>query len=104
MFPDQYSPDLKLVWVNQLEKEIYDFLKQYEGNTEEPSPHTDLSEDTLIDEPDVYALYVSARADFANAEYARYNNKVAQFNAFFEEWKSRYTRSHRTIGRRYIRI
>ena len=104
MFPCQYSNNLKLVWVNQLEKEIYDFITQFEGELDDLTPHENLADETLIDEPDIYALYISARADFANAEYARYNNKVAQFNTFFEDWKSRYLRSHRATGTRYIRI
>ena len=104
MFPNQYSNNLKLTWINQLEKEIYDFLSQFEGEWDEPTEHSLLTDDLMIDEPDIYALYIGARADFANAEYARYNNKVAQFNTFFEEWKARFLRNHKTIGRRYIRI
>ena len=104
MFPCQYSSSLKLKWVNQLEKDIYDFLTGFEGDLDDLEPHTALTEDLQIDEPDIYALYISARADFSNAEYARYNNKVAQFNTFFDEWKARYIRTHRTSGKRYIRI
>ena len=104
MFPCQYSNNLKLVWVNQLEKEIYDYLTQFEGELDDLEPHENLADETLIDEPDIYALYISARADFSNAEYARYNNKVAQFNTFFDEWKGRYARSHKSLGGRYIRI
>lgn len=104
MFPCQYSSNLKLIWVNQLEKDIYDFLEGYDVELDPLEPHTALTEDLLIDEPDIYALYISARADFANAEYARYNNKVAQFNTFFDEWKARFARVNKSSGIRYIRI
>lgn len=102
-FPSQYPSDIKLQWVNQLEKEIADYLELFDEV--EFHPHEDILEETLIDEPDVYALYIGARTDFANAEYGRYNNKVVQFNTFFDEWKARYIRKNRPhIKPRYIRI
>lgn len=102
-YPSQYPVDIKLQWVNQLEKEIADFLEMF-GEVEF-QPHTDISEDPLIDEPDIYALYIGARTDFCNAEYGRYNNKVVQFNTFFDEWKARYMRHNKaTLGTRYIKI
>lgn len=103
MYPCQYESDVKLMWVNQLEKEIADFLKLF-GEVE-TYPHTVTTDEILIEEPDIYALYIGARADFANGEYARYNNKVAQFNAFMEEWQARYMRDHKPEGKvRYIKI
>ena len=104
MFPCQYSTNIKMVWVNQLEKDIYDYLTEFDGELDPLEAHENLADETLIDEPDIYALYISARADFANAEYARYNNKVAQFNTFFDEWKARYARTHKSHGKRYISI
>lgn len=102
-FPNQYPSNLKLEWVNSLEKEIFDYLESFDDEIEF-TKHTSLTEELQIDEPDIYALYVAARADFANGEYARYNNKVAQFNAFFDNWKGSYIRKHRPLGKRYIRI
>lgn len=102
-FPSQYPDELKLIWVNQLEKEISDYLSRFDAEIE-PVVHEELTEELQIDEPDIYALYVSARSDFANAEYTRYNNKVAMFNQFFEDWKGRYLRNNQTLGVRYIKI
>ena len=102
-FPNQYSSPLKMEWINTLEKEIFDYLGMFDDEIEF-TKHTSVTETLQIDEPDIYALYIAARADFANGEYARYNNKVAQFNAFFDDWKSKYLRHHQPLGKRYIRI
>ena len=103
MFPSQYPTDVKLMWVNQLEKEISDFLELF--GEMETYPHTNTMDELLIEEPDLYALYIGARTDFANAEYGRYNNKVAQFNAFMAEWQARYMRHNKPTGAvRYIKL
>ena len=102
-FPSQYPNSLKLIWVNQLEKEITDYLLHFDEDAEAPV-HTELTDDLQIDEPDIYALYIAARVDFANGEYARYNNKVAQFNTFFDDWKGRYIRNNAPLGDKCIRI
>lgn len=102
-FPDQYPNHLKMIWLNQVEKEIFDYLEMFHDDIEFVG-HTDETEDLLISEPDIYALYLSARADFANGEYARYNNKVMQFNTFLDDWKGRYLRHHKPLGAKYIKI
>ena len=106
VYPSQYSKSVKLVWVNKLEHEIIAFLKLFdeEPTFEDYTIDTPDDTETLLDEMDMYALYISAKSDFANGEYARFNNKLAQVNALFDDYKRRYAQNHETVGVKYIYV
>jgi len=106
VYPSQYPNATKIIWLNTVEKQIHDYLSQFDADIEEFEPHTtqDLTEDLLIDEPDVYANYLGAMIDFSNGEYNRYNNKVAMYNTMMSDWQAMYIRTHSPINDKFIGI
>ena len=103
--PNQYTDADLIAWVNDVERDISMWLRTFEGIiTEESEQHDALTDDVMINEPDVYAEYVISRICLANEEYDRYNNHAAIYNGSLTDWKERYLRSHMPICKGRIRI
>ena len=93
--PHQYSDTMLIAWVNDVERDISMWLRTFEGIiTEESEKHDALTDDVMINEPDVYVEYIISRICLANEEYDRYNNHAALYNERFTEWRERYLRAH----------
>lgn len=110
--PHQYEDHIMLVWLNDIEKRIYEFLNEFKDSpfivdNEEAgfTPHTDLTEDLFVDEVDLYRYWLAAKIDFANYEFAYYNNDVLLFNALWEEFQANWGRTHTPLNHeKYIKI
>lgn len=100
MKPNQYEKETKIGWLSNLDgmikKEIIDThvggdLIAFTGY----SIDTDLSTVLLVPEPysDVYVKYLFTQIDFNNAEFTRYNNSMAMFNAAYSTYQNYYNRT-----------
>lgn len=67
--------------------------------------NSDTSEDTelLVKAPydDLYLYWLESRMDYYNAEYGRYNNTLAMFNAAYSAYESFYNRAHMHKGQKF---
>ena len=96
--PHQYSDTMIIAWVNDVERDISMFFREFEGIiTEESEKHDALTDEVMLEEPDIYVEYLISRICLANEEYERYNNHAAIFQARYSEWKDRYIRAHQPI-------
>lgn len=98
--PNQYDDDLLIQWVNDVERDIAMFLRTFEGIiTEESEEHDELTDDVMLNEPDLYTEYIICRVCLANEEYDRYNNHASLYDARLTDWKERYMRAHEPINK-----
>ena len=89
--PNMASYDTKLVWLNTIEKQIFDHMTQFK------EAQVSLSEDELLlgtEYKDMYVYYVVSMIDLANQDIAMYNNSCSFFNEAFLDWKKKWRREH----------
>lgn len=105
--PNNYTQADKVKWLSMLDSmvktEIIDNHEggenvAFEGYTDETPADTVL----LIPAPfvDIYIRWLEAQIDYANAEYGRYNNSMAMFNASYSAFRNYYNRMHMAKGTR----
>ena len=60
----------------------------------------DMDRELLIPSPfeEVYALFLEAKIDYYNREYANYNNSALMFETQYSEYKKAYIREHQAKG------
>lgn len=68
----------------------------FNGYTDETPLDTQLLAPAPFDE--MYINWLESKIDYANAEYARYNNSITRFNDFFEDYKRFYNRNNMPKG------
>jgi len=98
--PNGFTRAQKIQWLSKLDrtikKEILDThtgaVKDFDGY----DPNTPADTCLLVGEPydTLYGAYLMAQIDLHNAEYARYNNSAALFNAAYTEFANAYNREH----------
>ena len=95
-----YSNHQKLLWLSQLEQMIStNILDTHEGAT---APFTGFDDDTPMDTPllagapyeELYIHYLAAQMDYYCAEFDRYNNTMAMFQALFDSFCAAYNRKN----------
>jgi len=98
--PNQYDISIKTQWINEVENLVIEgIVNRAEGNDMEFTPYDyDTDSDAELVVPDVYSdiyiNYVFAKIDFMNAEFGRYNNSAAMYQASYDTYASAYRRSH----------
>ena len=98
--PNHYDKDIKTQWINEIEFKVIDqILNKAIGNNIEYKPYKydeDSEKELLIPEQfiDVYVNYLSAKIDFLNAEFERYNSNAALFQASFDDFAAWYRRKN----------
>lgn len=97
--PNSYSEEDKLRWLNELDGDVQRLVMQLDEVKQYSYPE-DMDKELIIPAPfnDVYALYIEARIDYHNREYANYNNSAAMFEARYSEYKKAYIREHQAKG------
>lgn len=96
--PNSYSKEIKAQWINEVESliqgEIYTLaptdIKSYLPYEECKDKEMSLSES--FDK--IYIMYLQAMIDFSNKEYAAFNNDIALYNTYIEEYSKWYIRHH----------
>lgn len=96
---NQYNDDQKRAWLSDLDKRIYNDLivTRADFNEEEDEvvfPYEDTDHELILDSRDMYIYYLMAQIDFFNAEYTRYNNEMAAFNAAYADAAYRFNRQN----------
>ncbi len=98
--PNQYSDTMILAWINDVERDLSMFLRPFEGIiAESAEKHDAMTDEVMLEEPDVYVQYLISRICLANEEYDRYNIHAEMYNARISDWKERYLRAHEPINR-----
>lgn len=71
-----------------------------------PEPFVPYTEDTPLDTvllayapfDDLYIYWLESKIDYANGEYAKYNNSVSRFNEAFSMFRNDYNRTHEAFN------
>ena len=103
--PNAYSEIEKINWLSKLDgiikKEIIDTHEgaddiTFNGYDENTSLETEL----LVKAPydDIYVSWLESRINFANGEYAKYNNSISLFNTAYASYEKFYNRSNMPKG------
>ena len=123
--PNSYSDEDKLRWINELDGMVKNLVFQWDGKyiaeletqrrsgeitkkkynelIDKTMPYDypeDLDKELLIPAPfeNLYSLYLEAKIDYHNREYANYNNSAMVFESQFSEYKKAYIREHMARG------
>lgn len=104
--PNNYSQAQKIRWLSRLDGRIRaEIIDAHEG--EDGAAFAGYDEEStaavlLAPAPydDLYLRWLEAQIDFANNEYAKYNNSAAAFNAAYTDFAGHYHRSHTPKGTR----
>ncbi len=106
MKPNGYGQPFKIQWLSQLDgrvkNEIVDTHMGGENITFDGyGVDTPLDTVLLIPYPyeDVYRYWLEAQIDYANGEYAKYNNSMDMFNEAYSAYERYYNRTHMPNGK-----
>ena len=103
--PNSYDQSQKVKWLSALDgivkKEVIDTHEggeevTFNGYTDETMISTMLLVPAPYDE--VYIRYLEMQIDYANGEYAKYNNSVDVYNEAYTAFKRYYNRTHMPKG------
>lgn len=97
--PNSYSEEDKLRWINELDGMVQRLVIQTDKIKEYSYPD-DMDTELLITAPfdDCYTLFLEAKIDYYNREYANYNNSALMFEAQYNEYKKAYIRENPVKG------
>lgn len=97
--PNSYSEEDKLRWINELDGMVQRLVIQTDNVIQYSYPE-DMDRELLIPSPfeEVYALFLEAKIDYYNREYANYNNSALMFETQYSEYKKAYIREHQAKG------
>lgn len=104
--PNAFDITEKLAWLNALDgkiqQEIMDTHDNPGGILFVPYGLDDEDVQLLAPEPwdRMYISYLESQMDYANAEYGRYNNSAAMFQAEYDGFANWYNRTHMPKGTR----
>ena len=99
--PNSFGQEDKIRWLSQLDRELWrEVVLTHEGaeDAAEPEYREDTADDTvlLVEGPYdcMYIHWLQSRIDYALAEYGRFNNSNAAFEADRMAWRMWYNRTH----------
>lgn len=98
--PNSYSQAEKIRWLSNVEamikKEIIDTHEGGENITFNGYDTMSLAKELIAPAPydSLYIFWLEAQIDYANGEYAKYNNSITQFNTSYSEYARCYHREH----------
>lgn len=99
--PNSFGQEEKIRWLAQLDRELWrEVVLTHEGAEDavEPEYREDTADDTLllVEGPYdcMYIHWLQSRIDYALAEYGRFNNSNAAFEADRMAWRMWYNRTH----------
>jgi len=102
--PNQYSDDVKLTWLSELDNHIYNdiYLTHEECIPHPVFPYTEDDTVLLAESPydELYPSYLKAKIDEMNEETTRYANSAAVYNSQYQDFARYYNRTHMPIQRR----
>ena len=97
--PNQYSREDKVRWLSEADGQIRrEILDPWEGQEDFDGYDEDTPGTTQLLAPETYCglyeAYLSARIDFCNGEFTRYQNSAQLYNALFGNLADWYRRTH----------
>ena len=120
--PNAYSRADKIRWLSELDGRVLRDLIQthepptdgiMEDKTKKPEnwfigydENTPGGTSLLAPSPyeDIYVKYLFMQIDFNNAEFTRYNNSAAMFQAVYSDFADAWTRAHIPLQKHSIRV
>lgn len=103
--PNAYSELEKIQWLSKIDGIVKTEIIDTHESTEEIifngyDENTSLETELLVKAPydDIYTSWLESRIDYANGEYAKYNNSTTVFNTAYSSFASAYNREHMPIG------
>ena len=109
MKPNACPEQEKRRWLSELDGRIYRELLAVHEDAPDTFSGYDMQTvgETALLVPDRYAelylFYLSAQIDFVNAEFARYNNAAALYNAAYDAFANAYHREHRPLQKHRLK-
>lgn len=108
--PNTYSQEDKIGWLSQVDETVQrEILDSHQGGGAVFGGYTaDTPPDTVLLVPppydQLYLRYLEAQIDYHNAEYDRFDNAIAMYEAAFDNFAKYYTRTHMPLskGRRFL--
>lgn len=112
LHPNKQSATHKVAWLSELDGLIHRELIMTHAHTEEQETYEgytmDTDPDTVLLAPfpydEIYTHYLTSQVDLQNAEIGKYNNDRTLFNNAYDTLSDYWTRTHKPISRREIRI
>ena len=103
--PNVYTQSDKVKWISNLDGMIKSkIIDTHEGGEdiayESYTDDTPLDTRLLVNAPyeEIYVAWLEAKIDYANGEYARYNNSVIRYNDLYTAFQNEYNRTHMPKG------
>lgn len=103
--PNAYSELEKIQWLSKLDGIIKtEIIDTHEGNEDITfngyDENTSLETELLVKAPydSIYVSWLESRIDYANGEYAKYNNSTTVFNTAYASYEKYYNRNHMPKG------
>lgn len=99
--PNSYTYEDKLAWLAELDGRIKEEIAATHEDEDDViffGYNEDTDEDTTLVVPapydDIYIKWLESKIDYANAEYAKYNNSSTAFNNAYSAFERYYNRRH----------
>lgn len=99
--PHSFGSERMIKWLRQLDMELWEkIIKTHEGWQDVPRPdyRVESDDDTVLLVPEpyecIYIHWLQSRIDYSMAEFGRFNNSNAAFEADRTEYAAWYNRTH----------
>lgn len=106
MKPNGYEQIYKIQWLSHLDGRIKnEIIDTHEGGEDVSfagyNAETPLDTELIVPHPydDVYRYWLEAQIDYANGEYAKYNNSMSMFNEAYSAYNRYYHKTHMPKGK-----
>lgn len=106
MKPNGYEQIYKIQWLSHLDGRIKnEIIDVHEGGEDVTfngyNAETPLDTELIVPHPydDVYRYWLEAQIDYANGEYAKYNNSMSMFNEAYSAYNRYYHKHHMPKGK-----
>lgn len=106
--PNTYSQEEKINWLSTIDGIIKrEIIDTHEGGGDVVfngyDEFTPLTTKLLVPDPydDIYLRWLEAQIDYANGEYARYNNVVKAYNDAYSTYSRYYNKMHMPLGKKF---
>lgn len=106
--PNGYSQSEKVKWLSVLDGIINsEIINTHEGAEKVTfngyDDSTSLTTELLVPSPYdiIYFRWLETQIDYANGEYAKYNNGVQAYNDAYTAFERHYNRTHMPLGKKF---
>lgn len=103
--PNVYTQEEKIAWLSTLDGMVMKgVIDKHEGGEDIVfngyTVDTPLDTELIVQAPydEIYVCWLESKIDYANSEYAKYNNSIIRYNDFYSGFASEYNRTHMPKG------